>query len=355
MNATDTERLTETTRWLWKICGPLIFIPRLIGNFIAMWIFIKLKITSSKAFLHLFILAVTDTSVLFTNLGRVWIKYTFDLDVRNLSDTGCKIHEFFAYTFMDFSGWILVSLSIERFISVYFPFNFRQWRTIKIAILKLVFLFLLMCAINAHILWTYGLDINTNKCIIINEALRRYDKHIFIWIDMCVSSCIPFVIMFTCSVLIIHRLKNSGMVQHRYNPNTPVDRNTNNTRLLVVLAIVYICLSLPNSIAYPVDALSGRTCSYCDAKWELAWTVTYLILFCNYAINPIIYTMQISKFNNEFRKLLCCQLIRNTHRLESPREHSAVMSTAPSYRRRDLDLSSSDTLSTSENGREPSR
>ncbi|XP_041359829.1 orexin receptor type 2-like isoform X2 [Gigantopelta aegis] len=264
MNATDTERLTETTRWLWKICGPLIFIPRLIGNFIAMWIFIKLKITSSKAFLHLFILAVTDTSVLFTNLGRVWIKYTFDLDVRNLSDTGCKIHEFFAYTFMDFSGWILVSLSIER-------------------------------------------------------------------------------------------LKNSGMVQHRYNPNTPVDRNTNNTRLLVVLAIVYICLSLPNSIAYPVDALSGRTCSYCDAKWELAWTVTYLILFCNYAINPIIYTMQISKFNNEFRKLLCCQLIRNTHRLESPREHSAVMSTAPSYRRRDLDLSSSDTLSTSENGREPSR
>ncbi|XP_041359779.1 uncharacterized protein LOC121376068 isoform X2 [Gigantopelta aegis] len=114
MNETDITSLNETTKWLWRICGPLIFIPGLIGNFIAMWIFIKLKITSSKAFFHLFILAVTDTAVLFTNLGKPWIKHTFDLEVRNLSDAGCKLHQFFAYTFMDFSGWILVSLAIER-------------------------------------------------------------------------------------------------------------------------------------------------------------------------------------------------------------------------------------------------
>ncbi|XP_041358866.1 putative leucine-rich repeat-containing protein DDB_G0290503 [Gigantopelta aegis] len=308
MNDTDTERLTETTRWLWRICGPLIFIPGLIGNFIAMWIFIKLKITSSKAYFHLFILAVTDTAVLFTSLGRLWIKYTFDLDVRDLSDASCKFHQFLTYTFMDFSGWILVSLSIERFISVYFPFKFKKWCTVKRAMLKLVVVFVLICAINAHMLVMYGRD-NDDKCNIRHENLRqykdwrRYDADIFVWIDLCILSFIPFVIMFTCSVLIIHRLKYPGMVQQQ-------GTKRRKTWILLILAIVYICLSLPNSITYPVNALLPKNCSYCDVQWDLAWTGTYLILLCNYAINAIIYTKQSKEFNKEFHKLIRCQLLR---------------------------------------------
>ncbi|XP_041358718.1 gastrin-releasing peptide receptor-like [Gigantopelta aegis] len=356
MNEADTERLTETTKWLWIICGPLIFIPGLIGNFIAMWIFIKLKITSSKAFFHLFILAVTDTAVLFTNLGRPWIKHTFDLEVRDLSDAGCKLHQFFAYTFMDFSGWIMVSLAIERFLSVYRPMDYQKWCTIKLAMLKLVIIFIVICAINAHLLGTYGLS-NDNVCDIINKDFRHYDETIFIWIDLCVLSLIPFVIMLTCSVLIVYKLKNSDMVRHPSlhtsslkNSETSKwkteNRNTPHTRLLVVLAIVYICLCLPNSTTYPVDELLVRpkNTSYSSAQWDVAWTVTYLLQLCNYAINTIIYTKQSKKFNEEFQKLICCQLIR---RPRSQEQSSRILKNMNGDHNRRHNLATSFTLSTS--------
>ncbi|XP_041359778.1 lysophosphatidic acid receptor 1-A-like isoform X1 [Gigantopelta aegis] len=359
MNETDITSLNETTKWLWRICGPLIFIPGLIGNFIAMWIFIKLKITSSKAFFHLFILAVTDTAVLFTNLGKPWIKHTFDLEVRNLSDAGCKLHQFFAYTFMDFSGWILVSLAIERFVSVYRPMDYQKWCTIKLAMLKLLIIFIVICAINAHLLGTYGLS-NDNVCDIINEDFRHYDENIFIWIDLCVLSLIPFVIMLTCSVLIVYKLKNSDMVRHPSlhtsslkNSETSkwktVNRNTPNTQLLVVLAIVYICLCLPNSTTYPVDKLlvHPKNTSYSSAQWDVAWTVTYLLQLCNYAINTIIYTKQSKKFNEEFQKLICCQLMRRICGPRSQEQSSRILKNMNGHHNRRHNLATSFTLSTS--------
>ena len=322
MDDPATERLTLATKWLWAICGPVIFIAGLIGNTIAMWIFIKLGVTSTTANFHLFILAITDTAVLFTSLGRIWIKYVFELDVRDLSDAGCKMHQFLTYTFMDFSGWILVSLASERFISVYRPFKFRKLCTIKIASVKLVVIFIFICIINAHMLWTYGLAHNI-ECSITNEYFQDYDEQIFIWIDMCVLSFIPFAIMITSSVLIIHMLKHTGMVKHPHGLSTStkdsetihwkeVNRNSSKTRILVILATVYICLSLPNSVTYPVDAFRLK-CRYCDAQWYLAWTVTYLLQFCNYAINTIIYTIQSKKFNQEMRKLICCQIFRSVY------------------------------------------
>ena len=300
MDDPATERLTLATKWLWAICGPVIFIAGLIGNTIAMWIFIKLGVTSTTANFHLFILAITDTAVLFTSLGRIWIEYVFELDVRVLSDGGCKMHQFLTYTFMDFSGWILVSLASERFISVYMPYKFTKWCATKNACIKLVVIFVCICFINAHMLWTYGIDHDT-KCTVVKEQLRYYDKKIFIWIDLCVLSLIPFSIMFVCSLLIINKLKDTGTVRHSVNHN--------NTHLLVILATVYICLSLPNSVTYPVDAFRSR-CSYCDAQWKLAWTVTYLLQFCNYAINTMIYTIQSKTFNQEMRKLISCHIFR---------------------------------------------
>ena len=318
MNSTESEisTLEIVTRWFWVICAPVIFIGGVPGNVIAMWIFHKL--TSSSSRVHLFVLSVTDTAVLFTNLGRLWLKYTFDLDVRNYFEAGCKIHELLAYTFMDFSGWILVSLACERCLHVYRPFRFKQWCTARKAVIKLAVLFVFICGVNAHLLMTYGLvanEGNQTECDVILENVRHYDVKIFPWIDLTVVSVLPFAIMLTCSVLITRNLRNSGLVfvpelnivrikEHNQSGMTNVDRYSSETRLLITLAMLYVFLTLPFAVTNPIDGYLPPLCAVCKARWRLAWTVTYLVQFCNYAVNTVFYRLRDKRFNREFLKML---------------------------------------------------
>ena len=224
------------------------------------------------------------------NLDRicVWVRCTWSVGCRlqNASVLNLHVHGLF---------WFGFGVPCQREI-----YKFTKWCATKNACVKLVVIFVCICFINAHMLWTYGIDHDT-KCTVVKEQLRYYDKKIFIWIDLCVLSLIPFSIMFVCSLLIINKLKDTGTVRHSVNHNS--------THLLVILATVYICLSLPNSVTYPVDAFRSR-CRYCDAQWKLAWTVTYLLQLCNYAINTMIYTLQSKTFNEEMRKLISCHIFR---------------------------------------------
>ena len=307
-------------KWMWKICGAFLIFPGLVGNFVAMCVFSKLKITSSSINVHCFVLAIADSIILATVLLRHWIIFTFDFDLRVMSDLGCKIHNFLTYVFSDFSPWILVSLSCERLMSVYRPFDFRRWCTVKRAIYKLAAIFIALCIINVHLLWTYELILDENgnmACDSIKQTqeIMYYDTYVFVWIDLLLSSFIPSAIMIVCSALIIRKLGRSDFA---YNPRTravstrdsdaqnkqpKMDRNTSETRLLVVLAIVYVCLSLPHSSTYVVMGFLPRDCFMCLVKLHAAWAATFLILACNYSINIILYTARSKTFRLELRKL----------------------------------------------------
>ncbi|XP_041357610.1 cysteinyl leukotriene receptor 2-like [Gigantopelta aegis] len=320
MHPSDPNSIVEfvIATWLWRICGAVIIFPGLTGNIIAIYIFSKLDIASSTANVHFFVLTITDSAILVTVLLRQWIVFTFDYDLRNISNLGCKIHHFLAYTLSDFSPWVLVSLSCERVISVYFPFDFRRWCTVRRAVCKLAAMFFVFCIINAHLLWTYGLipDGNDMSCELVNEGMIYYDIHVFVWLDLLFVSFIPFVIMLVCSMLIIRKLSRSDFA---YNPRTgavsttdpdttsrgrpKMDRNTSDTRLLLVFAILYVCLSLPHSSTYIIFSYITADCYQSIARIGLAWTVTYLVQACNYSINIVLYTARSKKFRVEFRKL----------------------------------------------------
>ena len=309
--------------WMWKICGAFLIFPGLVGNFVAMCVFSKLKITSSSINVHCFVLAIADSIILATVLLRQWIIFTFEFDLRVVSDLGCKIHNFLTYTFLDFSPWILVSLSFERLMSVYRPFDFRRWCTVKRAIYKLAAIFVALCIINVHLLWTYELILDENgnmacESIKQTQEIMYYDNYVFVWIDLLLTSFIPSAIMIVCSALIIYKLGRSDFA---YNPRTravstrdsdaqnqqpKMDRNTSETRLLVVLAIVYVSLSLPHYSTYVIEGFLPEDCFMCVIKLQAAWAATYLIFACNYSINIILYTARSKTFRLELRKLFRC-------------------------------------------------
>ncbi|XP_052099000.1 uncharacterized protein LOC127733724 [Mytilus californianus] len=46
---------------------------------------------------------------------------TFDIDIRHIGNTFCKIHTWILYFSLDFSAWIQVAVTVERLCAVWYP------------------------------------------------------------------------------------------------------------------------------------------------------------------------------------------------------------------------------------------
>jgi len=63
------------------------------------------------------VLAISDTVILL-NLLSVWIQAEFEHNMGQFSDVGCKFLHFLMHVSFHCSSWILVAVTVERFVFV---------------------------------------------------------------------------------------------------------------------------------------------------------------------------------------------------------------------------------------------
>ncbi|RUS86114.1 hypothetical protein EGW08_006134 [Elysia chlorotica] len=108
-------------------------------------------------YMYLCALAVFDSLVLYVGLLRLWIGEITGTDIRNISPWVCKITLMLGYTCSDISVWLIVAVTVERYIVVCHPLRARafcQQRRAKIIIAGTVLVFGL---INIHFLFSTSL------------------------------------------------------------------------------------------------------------------------------------------------------------------------------------------------------
>ena len=63
-------------------------------------------------------------------LSRLWLKETYQHDLRSAGVGVCKFHSFLVYWSSDFAAWVIVIVTLERFVSVVFPHRAKVCRYI---------------------------------------------------------------------------------------------------------------------------------------------------------------------------------------------------------------------------------
>ncbi|ELU05186.1 hypothetical protein CAPTEDRAFT_140623, partial [Capitella teleta] len=104
----------------------MIIVIGVFGNLLTISVMMSKTFRKSPSSIVLSALALADTGNLLTGLMRWWLLYTFDLEVRLAGIVACKIHRFFVYFFGEISPAILVLMTVERFVSVYYPLRCRE-------------------------------------------------------------------------------------------------------------------------------------------------------------------------------------------------------------------------------------
>ncbi|CAH1797430.1 unnamed protein product [Owenia fusiformis] len=312
-NATEAVVYIEATiaEGLWVYCAPLIIILGTIGNTLALIILTRKNMRKSTSSVYLSVLAVVDTMVLYTGLLRYWIIYISDVDIRDITLGGCKVHIFIVYYTVHLSAWILVVVTSERLIAVYIPHKAQVYCTHFSTLITLCVLFAVFFVTNLHFFWTFGyIEINDNGeeevvCIVADDKYTDFFLDTWSWLDTCIASFIPFTIMFVSNVLIIIKVVFWRSIRKMSSANE--SKMTTMTAMLLTVNFVFIICTAPIVIYlnfytewYPDEDDQSQM-----AKSDLHWAVCNMLQYSSNAINFLLYCVSGPKFRRELSGLWC--------------------------------------------------
>lgn len=304
--------------------SPVILIVGTTGNIISFFI-LRRNMFRISTYFYLAILAIADLVVLQFGLLREWIGELSGYDIRNASNLSCKLFVSLTYLGSDFSVWLIVAVTTERFIAVCFPLkasvlcSVNKARSVTLSLLCMAF------CLNVHFLWTTELSevhLNTSdvaKC----TAGPKFDFLLTdVWplVDAFTYSFIPTFICSVLNTLIIRRViiarKYRGQLQkcntgrnHLLKKSLPSESTIKLTKMLLAVSLTFILTTLPNSIYIVVQNYwnfdHGENLLLEISNFALARTVTDHLMFINHSVNFFLYCATGKKFRKSMDRALC--------------------------------------------------
>ncbi|XP_013388133.2 G-protein coupled receptor daf-37 [Lingula anatina] len=354
-NTTDGVLYPETilTRTLWKVVPIVLLVFGTFGNLASLMVMTRKVLRETPVGILLATLAVSDLVVLWVGLMRHILRAYGVVELRYISTFACHITRFLTYFSMDFSAWVLVAVTVDRFIAVCMPTRAVDLCTVRKAALSLMVIAALITAKTMHVFWTRGsenvtLDGNVTViyvCGYTSDGDRYFWQHVLPWVVFCIYVSGPFLTMIVLNILIIKglfkieqrrwRLSNrstetgtgNGLLDHY-----PSDRNADGhtagrrsdqqegpllpvrslTIMLLAVSISFLLLSFPAFINRMVQSYWKRDIASAreKARLDLTEVMVLMLNYTNHSINFFLYCLTGRRFRKElklcFRDVMRC-------------------------------------------------
>ncbi len=321
-------------------------------NFLVGCVFIRQRLRRTTPG-HYF-LAISCSSNVFL-LGELlnWMN-SFDGDIYYLltfmetSSIACKWVHFIRNLGRIWTAWLIVAITIERFLTVAFPLKSNRWATPTKA--KVVILTELIICIGItgalFVLVESRMYGSRERCVLAQGYSQIYKK----WFLTCIVAgelVTPSIIVIIFTALIIWKLRQAqvkrSLSREGQMSKRKRSRDLQPTLALLAIAITFILMRLPYIILYFINTFKdacriGKWKTYYIYSANLAALVLAVTYYC---INFILYYTTGSTFREELAKLSRCQPSRR-HGYGSP--YSAASRASPVSLRK---MNSSPTTETS--------
>lgn len=305
--------------------SPCILFFGLIGNLIS---FIVLQSQRKKVstYFYLSFLSVMDFAVLLTGLTGIWGKQLAGKHVQDISDLTCKLSIFFGHLFSDVSVWLIIAVTVERFIVVTYPFRTLSSKRIRQAKYVCIGIVAIICVINFHFLVLAEIQVKNGvgKCEIVSSSSKLI-HNIWPWIDAAVYSFLPFTILMVLNSFIIRSIcKSKGRrkllmpIYHKKSESPLVSKlskdNRKTTIMLFAVSSVFLVTTLPMNVALILNTFWNNSINRSSedlATLQLLYVISKMLMYINHSINFVLYCALGKKFRKALIKIAC---IRCTNR-----------------------------------------
>ena len=226
-----------------------------VGNVLVFYIFTRNSRRQMSAYFRF--MAITDTLNLI-QIMNVFFPKNDSSNFRLISRFFCKFFNYFWYVFRPVSSWILIIMSIDRFLAIFYSKNSKYLKKINFQLLLCFVSTALNCVFYIIVIFTYDLVVDLNEMNVSNFTLNQKichfidfkKQHIVSILDLINSSVVPFFLLTVVSILMIYsiyRLRSRSLLN-----KLPVIRKFKKDMQYaitsIVLNIIFLILNLPADV-----------------------------------------------------------------------------------------------------------
>lgn len=311
-------------RQLLIYAAPVLLLTGTVGNALSFAVLAKTGVHLVSTYCYLVALSIADTLVLLVGLLPIWIDALTGCYVRELTDWTCKLTSVVGLTVSDYSVWLIVALTADRYVAVCHPLRALRLCHAAKAFRLIVGLFVLLLAFNVHSLWTTEIHTfnHTNRC----EPATGYEPFalgVWPWLDACVYCFLPFSVILVLNALIVRAVVRAGARRHALGHSRPspydehrrsessassgVESNARLTIMLLMISMTFLVTTLPMNVILIVTTFRKSTAKdQVEAtKFRLARTIAELLMYANHSMNFFLYCAAGRKFRSQLLKIVC--------------------------------------------------
>ena len=200
----DRDRALAMT--LLRTIIPVIVLMGTVGNTLSFCVLLRRRMRSTPMYFYLTLLAVADTFVLYVSAFKVWIRAVTQFEVLHVSNVGCKLLMFILLCSFYMSAWLVVLVTLDRFLVIWFPFRGYMLMRIRQARLTAAVLAVVIAVYNAHVFWTMGLHQFGSAPTCDADDDNYFMMHVFEYLKLVSYCVVPFVAVIALNVGILVRI-----------------------------------------------------------------------------------------------------------------------------------------------------
>ena len=283
----------------------ILIVMGTFGNFTSLIVMIRRGPRKDSGALLLAVLAVSDIIELY--FGAMWqfvyaiTKNYIDFDVY----IDCGAGWFFYFFSYQYSAWLLVIITTERFICVCFPLKTVSLVTIRnVRVAVCVVGFIIFCINFPHFVVIKVIhEADYAWCGPVGERNEHYIHHIWPYIDMMTYCFIPAFTMFLMNTSIIIKLisQTSGRKIRQTENVSQSNASRKITVMLMSISIFFICMVVP---AQTLFILGLR---YDQSSETFNNIIREGLVTVNHSMNFYLYVLTGQKFRKDVAALFRCR------------------------------------------------
>ncbi|XP_064598654.1 G-protein coupled receptor daf-37-like [Liolophura sinensis] len=284
-----------------------IGLPSNLASFVTL---MKMKPMTSSIFL-LTVLAVVDFTVLFYQQLFSILILNFEYRVLEI---GCKFYFYIGTILVQYSIRLMVALTVERFIAVWFPLKVANLCTVRRAKITVSCMLLGLALFNIP----YCMASSERQQLTgwwicgIHEDFEAF-LVTWSWVDSAVYLFLPWPTLLFCNVMIIVGLRSSARKKERMTNSTNQTAESKRqqqsvTVMLIVASVTCFVLLTPNAIFFIYQRYwEFQSDAYQYASYVFVNSFIYFLSNFNHAINFFLYVVSGRRFRRVFIALITCR------------------------------------------------
>jgi hypothetical protein len=283
---------------------PVISLIGIITNVLSFIVF------SRKIFYNTIFSTYFRFSIIFDSIALLFpinklFELNFNIYFSDFNNELCKFRYYFIYFTFPISGWILVVVSVDRFLNISFPNRFLFTKKAKFQFFMCLFVLgfnlvyyipNLFFHIKVNVKWNNSTNQSktTLKCTNPGVPIE--------WMNMLLTSILPFIFMFFFTSLTVFLLFKSRNRISTNNSNQVIrQKDKIFAKTSITLNLIFFLINLPVRIL-SITKFYHQNLFNNDNLYQLISSLSYLIAYTNSATVFFTNISVNSIFRNEFMK-----------------------------------------------------